>query len=266
MNTRKIILEEIIKILQEGYAAQKPMHKEVCLQKANEIIEFVKNKLKNNNGNDEKASIPCGMLTIRVLFHPFDTKKNTSGMIKAHFTVENGSFSSYLSNGYIQEYPIIFMEIDSNITVQKIYRTLLHETTHYLDWITRKSTNYKRYNHQTNWVFFNQQNINQKVASILYFLWDNTEFNAYQSNGQINTFINNLYNMIEDVYYDNTIDWNAVKEYLVKTYSDNETKNKQITKNTSLEKVKKYFIETSMALLKKFIKKIPHTEFYNNNI
>ena len=266
MNTRKIILEEIIKILQEGYAAQKPMYKEVCLRKAKEIMMFVKNKMKNNNGNNEKASIPCGLLTIRVLFHPFDTKKNTSGMIKAYFTVENGSFSSYLRSGRIEEYPIIFVEIDTNITEGKIYRTLLHETTHYLDWITRKTKNYKRYNHQTNSVYFTQPNINQKVADVLYFLWDNTEFNAYQSNEKINTCINNLYNMIEDVYYDNTIDWNVVKEYLVKTYSNNETRNKQITKNTSLEKVKKYFIETSMALLKKFIKKIPHTEFYNNNI
>lgn len=264
MNSKKIIFEEIKKVIQEGYAAKQEDIKEICLKKANEIMSFVKDALQNGNGNDEKETIYCGMLSIRILLHPIDTKRSPSGMLRAYFTIEHGSFSSYLTTGRIQEYPIIFMEIDSNITEQKIYTTLLHEITHYLDWITWKGKKYKRYKHQTQDVYNIQENIDPKVANILYFLWDNTEFNAYQSSDQINTWVNNFHTMIEEVYNDKTIDWNAVKEYLIKKYSDNETQNKQITPNTSLDKVKKYFIVTSMHLLKKFIKKIPNTKFYQN--
>jgi len=185
---------------------------------------------------------------IKLLFYNGELKKNSNG----------GFIYGYMRPYDVNHYRYtIYLGFDIGITSTELSKVIFHELTHIMDYIKESEVQYKSYHHEFD--FENTDLPNPIVKEIFYRLWDTSERNAYQSGGigvNMQEYVDKLYNLIERVYSDNSVDWKEVKEYLIKSYSNNKTKNRQITKNTSLEKVKKYFIETSLKLLKKFIKKI----------
>ena len=89
----------------------------------------------------------------------------------------------------------------------------------------------------------------------MYFLWDTSEFNAWQAFVNLNTDLFNEHfekimkylNEANEINDEET--WNKVKNYLAKKIGSR-------IENKTPFWVKKYFITTSFNKLKKFIKKV----------
>ena len=150
------------------------------------------------------------------------------------------------------------IEIMFNITKEaelpSIYRALLHEFTHVVDFIIgRKKGNGGcfGYSHQIE----GDNSLPDCIAWPMYFLWDTSEFNAWQTEVNYDTdLFNKHFEQIMKYLSDaNKINdeetWNNVKNYLVGKIGSR-------IENKTPAGVKKYFIDTSLKLLDKFTKKV----------
>lgn len=133
----------------------------------------------------------------------------------------------------------------------EIYQTLRHEITHFFDMRFAEQQGRKMQRHSYSGLDTHIDN--DDVKDILYGLWDNTEFNAFQANityAKLVNFKNQTEKILDELENDwSFTTWNEIKEYF------EDSLNPQFWENKSLEYVKKYFLATTRKLLKKFIRK-----------
>ena len=137
--------------------------------------------------------------------------------------------------------------INAHFNVQ----TLRHEITHFFDMRFAEQQGRKMQRHSYSGLDTHIDN--DDVKDILYGLWDNTEFNAFQANityAKLVNFKNQTEKILDELENDwSFTTWNEIKEYF------EDSLNPQFWENKSLEYVKKYFLATTRKLLKKFIRK-----------
>ena len=148
----------------------------------------------------------------------------------------------------------VILNVNKDAELPFIYRALTHEFTHVIDFITSRKKgkdSYFGYQHQMELGY----EIPSCIMKVMYLLWDNSEFNAWQTNVNNNTDlfnehfeeIMNCLNKANEINDERT--WNNVRKYLA-------DKVKQSLSNKTSMWIKKYFIDTSFKLLKKFTKKV----------
>lgn len=146
----------------------------------------------------------------------------------------------------------IQLNVPFNATYQDIYTTLQHETTHLIDDIIQECKGYKSY------VYPNQQMEDARLPKyarmLLYSLWTNTEFNAWQASykqvaGE-KDWLDVLMSYLDEAYKSNNIaEWSAIQQFVAL-----KTKSKKI-QGKSIAVFKDYFIKTTFKKLKKMVKK-----------
>jgi len=148
---------------------------------------------------------------------------------------------------------------DNTFNIIAIKSFILHELTHCIDnFIRIKSRPKKFHRHSITGELMNSKNFPFPIKLLFYHLWDNTEFNAWQTYYDKDWLVNRLIDSLKKANEINeNMVWIKVHHYLM------QSKIKPMgCYETNILGVKKYFIKTSFKLLKKFIKKIKLWEKY----
>ena len=133
-----------------------------------------------------------------------------------------------------------------NSTYRNIYGTLMHEMTHLVDDLIRECKGNKSYKYPV--MSMAQFGVPSYAAVLLYNLWANTEFNAFQASDEDR--FEELMKCLEMAHNSNDPrEWMLI-QVCVATVTKNEKYKKMDT-----WQFKRYFIKTSFKLLKKFVKK-----------
>jgi hypothetical protein len=226
MNIDKIITESINKVITEGYSgkyAEDWINKELIPKIGRWLKKVKANKLDadrsfssfvytNGLWFDKKCSmIMRGKNTyiVTVKLNYFPDKIFNNGVGGVTHTPQD------LNDRNIE----ILFNVNKEAGLPSIYRALLHEFTHVVDFITgRKKGNdgYFGYNHQIE----GDSSLPDCIVWLLYFLWDTSEFNAWQANVNSDTDLFNQHfeqimkylNKANEINDEKT--WNNVREYL----------------------------------------------------
>lgn len=144
----------------------------------------------------------------------------------------------------------ISIKIWRNTPINSLYTTLIHEVTHLVDYLISEAKS--NYVHKYNINHMVRLGIPRCVAVLLYALWGNSEFNAWQSNYKIsgdNAHFETMMGALRQADAINDEDeWAAVRDFLAQSI------NKPIANKPPMS-FKNYFIKTSFKLLKKMVKK-----------
>ena len=148
----------------------------------------------------------------------------------------------------------IVLNVPLNATYDDVYTSLKHEVTHLVDDIIIEYTGYKSYDYHDNKMM--KLELPKFARMLLYALWSNTEFNAWQSNYQ-------------QMYGTVGMDWlDILMDYLNKANESNDEEEwrsiqRYVAFRTMSEKIgqkspmafKDYFIKTTFKRLKQMVKK-----------
>ena len=161
---------------------------------------------------------------------------------------ESNGFANgaYRQGSLHSEGPQIEVYAARNSTYDSIYNTLMHEMTHLIDEMIEECKRNKSHKYPVMGML--EFGIPSYAAIILYNLWTNTEFNAFQASGDDR--FGELMNCLEAANNSNDLrEWMLIQSCVA-----------AVTKNDKFRTMrtwqfKRYFIKTSFKLLKKFIKK-----------
>lgn len=246
MNIDKIIRESINRVITEGYAGkdyeylvnsyEPNIAKWLDYAKRTYIVEpfrFILNvnveryNLIADDGTKLAGSMP---VSVRICYRP-DYVLGKHGV---------GGKTSLSMQG-------ISIEVIATkpATIEQVKSVLLHEITHVVDELICMFKGYKQYRHQPDDYL---SIFPPAVGEVIYRLWDTTEFNAWQTNLDLNEFVEDI---MEDLQKANEINepffWLILGGYLESAAGMRSTQSPQ--------RIKKYFLSTSFKLLKKYIKK-----------
>lgn len=152
--------------------------------------------------------------------------------------------------------------INKNTSLNTIAKLLMHEFTHVFDEVKNKETNFKDDDLYTN--LDSLYDVPKGIVQIIYHLWIPTEFNAFQTtfdfkDDNFNEMFERFMGYIKEAYElpttkgtgwrdDYVSKWNkirsAVQNHIPNRYH-----------NCSVESFKRYFVNQSLALMKKLVKK-----------
>ena len=155
---------------------------------------------------------------------------------------------NYFDGGYVEGAEVIFVTPIKTNNARAYFETLAHELTHHMDLNRAVSIN----THFNSPEMEADENLPEEFSILLYYLWDNTEFNAHQTlilrndyntiKEQIN-FLKKVINRLQ-IFTSNHPIW----QYLGAKYLGME--------GVAGQKVRKYFIMKTEKLLKKFEEKV----------
>ena len=155
---------------------------------------------------------------------------------------------NYFDGGYIEEAEVIFVTPIKNNNARAYFETLAHELTHHMDLNRAVSVS----THFNSLEMEADEKLPEEFFILLYYLWDNTEFNAHQTlilrkdystiKKQI-CFLKKAINRLQ-IFTSNHPIW----QYLGAKYLGME--------GATGQKVRKYFITKTEKLLKKFEEKV----------
>ena len=261
MKIDRIIRESINKVITEGYAGK---YAEYWIN--NELIPKIGRWLKSVKTN--KPNVDRTFFTsVYTNGRAFDKRytmmirgRNTySVVVKLCYfpdkIFDNGvGGTTYTPQSLNDKNIEVILNINKDAELPFIYRALVHEFTHVIDFINgikNGNDTYFGYKHQMELGYA----IPVCIMKVMYLLWDNSEFNAWQANVNNNTDLFNEHfeeimkclNKANEIDDENT--WNNVKNYLVGKIGSR-------IENKTPAGVKKYFIDTSLKLLDKFTKKV----------
>ena len=249
MNVDKIISESINRVITEGYAGKEyenlfdsgregiinwfetgKKHYFVPPLKFDVYVSLDKYNIVKDDGTPLKGAMPAH---VRICYRP-------------DYMTENGEVLGKTSFGKEIN---INLEVTKTATFETIKSSFLHEITHVVDILIGLFKGYTSYRHQPN-SFLSV--FPPSISEVIYRLWDTTEFNAWQTETDLNDFVETI---MEDLKEANKINdrqiWLVLGAYLG---SANQRKPaKRNLRNP--DRIKKYFISTSFNKLKKFIKK-----------
>lgn len=155
---------------------------------------------------------------------------------------------NYFDGGYVEEAEVIFVTpIESN-NARAYFETLAHELTHHIDLNRAVSVN----THFNSLEMEADEKLPEEFFILLYYLWDNTEFNAHQTlilRKDYNTIKEQIYFLKKainrlQIFTSNHPIW----QYIGSKYLGME--------GATGQKVRKYFITKTEKLLKKFEEKV----------
>lgn len=168
---------------------------------------------------------------------------------------DSSKVTGYYVPGFLHknEYQIV-LNVPSNATYDDVYTGLEHEVTHLVDDIIQEYTEYKSYDYPNRKMM--ELKLPKFARMLLYALWSNAEFNAWQANYQ-------------QMYGTAGIDWlDYLMHYLNKANESNDEEEwlaikRYVVFRTMSEKIarkspmafKDYFIKTTFKKLKQMVKK-----------
>ena len=237
-----IINEEIQRVLKENYFASR--YEKECRETAERIMKKLNYEIYEREQSNEKMFF----YIIDYLSIPY---QDSNEKFKIDITIwyDKKRPLNKFFGAYYYEMNDMEIQVGENVTYDNIYGILQHELTHALDYMLNKQKRYSIKMHEIQ--PFDTGLENKKIEEIMYRLWDTSEFNAHQAStydNYHNALIEKMMKLLNDVYYDDTIDWMEVGS-VIRHYTD------RITKYTKPETIKKYFFDTSFKKLKKFIRK-----------
>ena len=262
MNIDRIISESIDSVIVEGYSgkyAEDWVSRKV-MPKATRWLKAVKaNKpdvdrrfqtfvYTNGYGFDEKPSMMMrgkNLFLVQIVICYFPDRNFVDGI------------------GGATEHPIIdgknikiLLNVNNTCEPLAMYKVLIHEFTHVIDIIIgRRNGNPFHYGYVHQKYLFENYSLPNYITWVLYHLWDTSEFNAKQVDykSDPDTFNRNFEILMNCITKANNTDdeklWEEVKRYLYERFN-------MFFKFKTTAWIKKYFINTSFKLLKKFTKKV----------
>jgi hypothetical protein len=262
MNINRIISESINRVITEGYSGKYAERwinnnlmpkvtrwlKGVKADKPNIDRRLCVPVYTNGYGFDKRCSMemrgPYGYLIYVVICY-FPDKVFSHG-------VGGGTYFPSLDRDKNIK---LLLNVNKDCDISFIYRALMHEFTHIIDFIIgrrNKRPSSFGYTHQSH--LFEGYNLPVCITRILYCLWDGSEFNAWQAylKSDLDLFNEHFEQLMNFLTEANEINdeetWEELKRYLT-------DKVNIYCKFKTIDWVKKYFIDTSFKLLKKFTKK-----------
>lgn len=155
---------------------------------------------------------------------------------------------NYFDGGYVEEAEVIFVTPIKSNNARAYFETLAHELTHHIDLNRAVSVN----THFNSLEMEADEKLPEIFFILLYYLWDNTEFNAHQT-----LILRKDYNTIKEHIY---LLKNAIKK--IQIFTSNHPIWQYLgakylgMEGTTGQKVRKYFITKTEKLLKKFEEKV----------
>ena len=257
MDIRQIIHEEVNKLITEGYSGKyaeewvtnelmpklTKWFKSVKLGKPNVERKFLISVFTNGHSFFKNCTMvnrrSSYSLTIKFYYFP---DKNFYHGVAAKTCTPRSLYDKNID---------VIVNFNKDGEIPFVYRTLIHELTHVIDFIiarNKANKNYFGYSHQ------DDSRLPDCIMMVMYYIWDTSEFNAWQAYVKSDVNLLNEYfeavmaylNEANEINDEET--WNGVKNYLA------EQNPSMINKTAAW--IKKYFITTSFNRLKKFIKKV----------
>ena len=253
MKIDKIITESINKVIAEGYAGKNL--EPIVNTNMNQIGMWLSSAKRRKSNTPFNFSVP-----INVGKYGLRNKegKKVVGIYKVPITLNYRNDISLGENGVggMTEFDKRTIKIELIVSkeakIEIIKSVLLHELTHAVDAFISKVTGYKANSHQPDGTFM----FGREVSTILYRLWDTSEFNAWQSYGDLNNFVETTMECLEKANEINDTNfWEALGGYLMMNHLIGRGGRMSSRNMRNGARVKKYFINTSFNRLKKFIKK-----------
>lgn len=253
MKIDEIITESINEVITEGYAGKDL--EPIVDTNMNQIGMWLSSVKRRKSNTQFCFSVP-----IDVGKYGLRNKegKRVAGIFDVPITLEYRNDISLGENGvggmteFEKRAIKIALIVSKEAKPETIKSVLLHELTHAVDALISKVTGYKTNSHQPNDTFM----FGQEVSIILYRLWDTSEFNAWQSYGDLNNFVETTMEYLEKANEINdTHFWEALGGYLMMNHLIGRGVKMSPRNMRNGARVKKYFINTSFNKLKKFIKK-----------
>ena len=261
MNIDGIIKESINRVITEGYSgkyAEYWMNKDLMPK----ISRWLKAVKANKPSVDRK-------FTARVYTNGYSFDKTCSMMMRGRNT-----YTVYITICYFPDKRFehgaggetntpqdssdktidVLLNINNEAGLPIIYRSLIHEFTHVTDFVLgmRNGNNgYYGHKHQVELGY----QLPPCIMYVMYYLWDTSEFSAYQAyvNSDIDLFNEHFEEIMKYLNKANEINnektWANLRKYLA------EKVDLKMGKRTTAW-IKKYFIDTSFKLLKNFTKKV----------
>lgn len=149
--------------------------------------------------------------------------------------------------------PNIFLIVPRFAKYDDVVESLIHEVTHLVDGLIQEYVGYKSHYYFT--PHMEHMGLPEEAKYILYALWTTSEFNAWSFNIETNKrqgydYCDLLMGYLSRLYKNNDTDvWSKIKLYVALADCNDKLM------NMDLYQFKKYFIDTSLKLLKKMVKK-----------
>lgn len=170
---------------------------------------------------------------------------------------DSSKVTGYYIPGFLHknEYHVqIVLNVPSNATYDDVYTSLEHEVTHLVDDIIKEYAGYKSYDYPNRKM--DAEGLPKFARMLLYSLWSNAEFNAWQANYQ-------------QMYGTAGIDWlDCMMHYLNRANESNDEEEWRVIQQfvatrTKSEKIRRkspmafkdYFIKTTFKKLKRMVEK-----------
>lgn len=226
---RSIIKECVKTVLNEGYSSKS--HKEEIVDIAKQIYQAI--ILNGESSFSTKYLIPYAE-------HAW------------YSYVVNASISKS-EDAYANRHGVNVM-ITPNTELNTIVKLLMHEFTHIYDELINKETGFKDGDLYSG--IDNSYDVPKSILDIIYHLWIPTEFSAFQTtydfkDENFNAMVERFMRYIREAYElptTNESAWRGIKNILF-----NHIPNRY--KRCTVEAFKKYFVNQSLVLMKKLIKK-----------
>lgn len=226
---RSIIKECVKTVLNEGYSGKS--HKEEIVDIAKQIYQTI---IVNGESSFQTTySIPCGE-------HSWYSYGVNASLSKRE-------------DAYANRQGVNVM-VTPNTELNTIAKLLMHEFTHIYDELRNKETGFKDKDLYSG--IRSSYDVPKSILDIIYHLWIPTEFSAFQTtydfkDENFNAMVERFMGYIREAYElptTNESAWRGIKNILISHIPNR-------YKRCTVEAFKKYFVNQSLALMKKLIKK-----------